>query len=130
MPAYPASTAFSTGTTFIAQDVCFSRQTDARGKFKLRFGRQTFARPFRVSFRVRKSDLDNRIFFLPFYIALRSLRVPPIRAFPVTPPLIMIVERNFVVGRREHDSAGDQVLDWRSGKLFFRWRAFRDRDVV
>ena len=54
----------------------------------------------------------------------------PVRALHVGPPLEVIVQRHFVVGRRKDNRARDQVLRRRSRKLFFRRRAFRDRHVT
>src|SRR5438874_2291145 len=85
------------------------KQTAARGKFKLRFSWQMFARPFRVSLRVGIRGLHHRIIALAFDVALRPERVPPVRAFDVAPPLIVIVERNFAVGRREDYCAGYEI---------------------
>src|SRR5437667_6197250 len=121
---------FPTGTKIIAPNVCFSRQPAACRKLELRFSRQTFSRPFRICFRVRISDLHYRIFFLPFNVAFRSLRVPPVRAFDVAPPVIMISESDLVISRCEHDAAGDKIFGRRSRKFFFCRRSFRDRHVA
>src|SRR5215813_5126234 len=45
-------------------------------------------------------------------------RVAPVRAFHVAPPLIMIVERNLVIGRREDYRSRHQILLRRSWKFF------------
>src|SRR5437660_12831857 len=89
-----------------------------------------FARPFRVSLRVGIRGLHHRIIALAFDVALRPERVPPVRAFDVAPPLIVIVERNFAVGRREDYCAGYEILLGRSWELLFCWRACGNCDVT
>jgi len=42
----------------------------------------------------------------------------------------MVVERDWMTGWSEHDSAGDEVLRWRAGKIFGARRALRDRHIV
>src|SRR5436190_9941277 len=121
---------FVAGPKFITPNVCFSRQPAARRKFKFGFSRQTFSRPFGVSFCVRISDLDYRIILLAFDIALRPERMPPVGAFSVAPPLIMIGESNIVIGGREHHRACYKIFSRRSWKFFLGWRPFRYRDVT
>src|SRR5438309_2404938 len=66
----------------------------------------------------------------PLDIALRSERVTPVSAFDVAPPLIMIGEWNFVIGRRKHHRACDKIFSRRRRKFFLRRRPFRNRDVA
>src|SRR4030095_1807427 len=64
-----------------------------------------------------------------FDVAFRSERMTPVCAFDVAPPLIMISEGNFVIGRRENDRARDQILCWRCWEFLLRRRAFGNRHV-
>src|SRR5439155_4814378 len=121
---------FSAGTKIIAPDVRFSLQPAARRKFKLRFGRQTFTCPFRISFCVRVRDVHDRIVLLAFDVALRPKWMTPVRAFHVGPPLIMIVEWNFLIRRREDDCTSYEILLGRSWELLSCWFAFSDGDVI
>ena len=54
----------------------------------------------------------------------------PVRAFHIGPPLIMIVEWNFLIRRREHDCTSYEILLGRSWELLFCWFAFSDGDVI
>ena len=56
--------------------------------------------------------------------------MPPVRTFDVAPPLIMIVERDLLIGRRENNSACYKVFSRRSRKFFLGGRPFRDRNVA
>ena len=42
----------------------------------------------------------------------------------------MIVQRNFMIRRRENNRAGDEVFSWRGRKFFLGWRPFRNRDIA
>ena len=84
---------------FVSPDICFSRQTTARGKFEFRFGGQTFPGPFGVCFGVGIGDLDDGIFFLSLNIAIGPERMPPVCSRDVGPPLKIIVEWDLVIGR-------------------------------
>src|SRR5262249_33546791 len=93
-------------------------------------GGQTFTRPLRVSFRVGVRDVHNGIILLTLDVALRPKWVTPVGAFHVAPPLIMIVERDFVIRWRKHNGACHEILLRRSWKLLFRWGPFGNRDVT
>src|SRR5262249_30764300 len=54
----------------------------------------------------------------------------PVRALHVTPPLIMIVERNFVVSRRENDCTCHEIFLGRSRELLFCWCAFSNGHIL
>src|SRR4029077_20369167 len=121
---------FSARAKLIAPYIDFSRQTAACREFKLGFGRQTFARPVCVSFRIRISDVYDGIISLALQVGVRSSWMAPVSAFHIAPPLVMIVQRNFLIGGRENDRASNEIFCRRGGKFFLRWRAFRDRDVT
>ena len=69
-----------------------------------------FPGPFRVSFRIQIRYLHDRIFFFSLNVAIRSKGIAPIRAFHIAPPLIMVVEWDFVISRRKDDCAGQDLL--------------------
>ena len=54
----------------------------------------------------------------------------PVGVFDVGPPLKMIVQRNFMIGRRKNDAAGNKVLRGCSGEFLFCRRLLRDRDIT
>src|SRR4029078_8867274 len=67
---------------------------------------------------------------LTFNIALRTEGVTPVRAFDVAPPLIMIVEWHFVIGRRENHCTCHEILLLCSREFFFCGSAFSNCDVI
>src|SRR5207249_5411146 len=75
-------------------------------------------------------DLHDRIVLLAFDVALRTKWMTPVRSFHVAPPLIVIIERNFLIGRCEDHGPRHKIFLWRSRKLFFCWRAFSNCDVL
>src|SRR5262249_29003321 len=86
----------------VAPRIAVAIQAAARREFKLGFGRQSLARPFRVGHRVVPRDLDCGMTFAPLQIAPRPFGAFPIRAGHVLPPVQKIVERDFGEGRREN----------------------------
>src|SRR6266404_1674447 len=67
---------------------------------------------------------------LSFDVTLCSLRMPPVGTLEVSPPLKMIVQWDFVIGRGEDDGPRDQIFGWRTGKFFLRRCPLRDRDIT
>src|SRR5438552_12180185 len=107
------------GPELIAPRVRIAIESAARGKFKLRFGGQTFSDPFAVGQRIVIGDVRDRIFLFLLYVAVRPGWMSPVRAFYIAPPLEMIVQRHRLIRRREHDRTSDEVFRWRIRKLFF-----------
>ena len=101
---------FSAGPKLIAPDIGFTGQSAARGKFELRFGREGVCRPTSRRPPHPIGDMHDRIIFFSLDVALRSERMPPVRALNVAPPLKVVVERHVMIGRSEDDRAGHQVL--------------------
>src|SRR5581483_12292558 len=63
-------------------------------------------------------------------ITAGSERVTPVRAFHVTPPLIMVGQRNRMIRRREDDRTRHEILGRGSRKLFSARGALRDGDIT
>src|SRR5215469_634124 len=101
---------FALGSKFISPHKRLAAQSSARRKLPFRLRGKTFANPFRVSFRVLESDVDNRVFLAAFEVALRSARVTPVGPRYVGPPLIVIIERHILIRRGKHDGPGKQVF--------------------
>src|SRR5271170_6332590 len=84
----------------ISPDVWPACDSATRGELPFRLGRQSLARPVGIGHSVWVSDLDNRVIALD--VAARTRRMPPVRTGYVGPPLVVIVQRYGVVGRREN----------------------------
>ena len=54
----------------------------------------------------------------------------PVSARLIAPPLIIVIERNFIFRWSEHRGAGNQVFRRRAGKFFFRRCALGDGYVA
>src|SRR5206468_1088069 len=67
---------------------------------------------------------------LAFDVALRPERVAPVRALYVAPPLIMIVERSFLIRRCEDHGPRHEILLRRSWKFLLCWCPFSNCDVI
>jgi hypothetical protein len=114
----------------IAPRIELAAQAPARGKLPLGFSWQSLGRPFRVGYRVRVRDLDDRIVFFALYVAPWTFRVAPVCALDIAPPLVVIIQRNGARGGGENRRASDQILGRRSGKLFFGRRTLGDGDIA
>src|SRR5205814_6403616 len=77
-----------------------------------------FPRPLGVSLSVGISDLDDRILFAPFEVGVRPLRVTPICALLVAPPLKVIIKANRGGRWGKYGRARDEVFRWRRGIFF------------
>jgi hypothetical protein len=97
----------------------------ARGEFPFGFRRQVLARPFGVSERVRIGDMDDGMAVQPVDVALWPVRMPPIRALEITPPLAEISQIDRMIWRRENQRAGIEHMRQRAGILFWIGRNFR-----
>src|SRR5215831_10666519 len=74
--------------------------------------------------------MDNGIMSTVFDVALRSLRMAPVRSLHITPPLKMIVQSYRTVGRREDDRARYEILRRRARKILRPRRPLGDRHVL
>src|SRR4030095_3088593 len=74
--------------------------------------------------------MDHRVFLLTLEIAFRALRMTPVSAGNIPPPGEMIVERYFLVWRREHNRPGYKILGRRAGKIFCIRRALGNSYVT
>jgi hypothetical protein len=105
-------------------------KTAAFGEFKLGFGRQSLALPLAVGFRVGVRDLNHGVLLFALQIGGRTLRMLPVGALDVAPPLKMIVQENGMIGRRKYHRSGNQVFRGSTRKIFGAWSLLGDSCVV
>src|SRR5271165_1522410 len=91
----------------ISPNEWFARESAARGKFPFRLSWQTLMCPFRISFGIFVSYLDDRIIFFSFHRTIRAGGVSPVCAFDVAPPLKVIIQGNRMIGRSENHSTSN-----------------------
>src|SRR5215471_16532148 len=87
----------------VAPDVRFARKSTARGKLPLGFGGQPLSCPLRIRLCILVRDLYDRVSVLAGDAAFRPGRMLPVGAMHVVPPPEVVVERNRMIGWREHD---------------------------
>src|SRR6516165_3542292 len=114
----------------IAPGVRFASKTTARGELPFGFGGQPLACPPRIRLCIFVCDLYDRVIVLANDAAFRPGRMPPVRAMHIAPPLEMVVQRNGMIGWREHDRAGDQIFSRRVGEVFLTRLALCDCQVA
>ena len=79
----------------------------ARGELPLGFGRQFLAGPLRVSLRIGEGHMHDRMIVERVDVALRPVRMPPVRAPGELPPLAPVAQIDRMRRWREHQRAGD-----------------------
>ncbi len=104
------------GLELIAPCIELAAQPAARGVLPLGFRRQPLARPFCISESVGVGDVYDGIVFPALDVALWTFRVPPVRAFDITPPLEVIIQRNRSRRGAEDHRSCDKILRRRVGK--------------
>ena len=119
----------SAGRELVAPGEFGAVEAAARGELPLRFGRQVLARPFGVGERVRISDVHDRMIVQAVDVALRPVRMPPIRALQEPPPFAPIFQIDRMIRRREHQRAGIEHVRQRAGIAFWIGRNFGKGDV-
>jgi hypothetical protein len=82
--------------------IVFDRATSL-SVFELRLGREPLAAPFGIGQCVVVGDMRHGMFLTSLDRGARALGVPPVSALRVTPPLVMIVERNCMIWRTEYN---------------------------
>src|SRR5690348_11190405 len=86
---------------FVSPNVRLARQPAARGEFPFGLSRQALAGPPRVGGRIIPRDVDDRVIVFSIKIAVGTVGLPPVGAGRPTPPLRIIAEINWPVGRRK-----------------------------
>src|SRR5690349_17350915 len=102
---------------FIAPGIEIPRQSAARGEFPFGFRRQPAAGPLRVGLSVLVSDMYDWISIAAAEIACRSVRMFPVCARNVLPPLQRIAEIHPMIGRREDRGPGHKRFGRSARKL-------------
>src|SRR6185437_15690326 len=120
---------FAVRTKFIAPHIRFTRESTARGKLPLGLRGKSLARPFCIRHRILPGNLHHRIIALTCDTAAWPERMAPVCAAHVRPPLKMVVERNWMIRRSEHDRAGDKILRRCSGIVFCPRLSLSDRYI-
>ena len=117
-------------TKLVSPRIGLAGKPAASGELPLGLCRQAFPRPLCIGQRIVVGNVHDRIVFLALDVAFWAKRVTPVRSPDVIPPLKLVVQRDSVVGRREHDGTGDEVLRGRARKVFRARFLFRYRDVT
>src|SRR5215831_13844253 len=97
----------------VSPDEWFAGKSAARGKFPLRLSWQALASPLRVGECILVGNLDNRKIIFSADIAIRTIRMAPVGAVHIRPPLKMIVERHRSGWWREHDTPRYEIFRFR-----------------
>src|SRR5580658_1002914 len=113
----------------IPPDKWLSSQSTACREFPFGLGWQSLTGPFRISRSILVGDVHHRIVPLSLNAGSRAQRVVPVRARNIRPPLIMIIQGDFMVRRRENHRSRDKIFRWRAWKVLRPGFAFRHGDV-
>src|SRR5262249_52452769 len=121
---------FPTDTEFVAPDERLARAAAPRRELPFGFGRQTLTGPLRVSFGIFVSDVHHRIIVFALEVAPGPERMAPVCSRDIAPPLQVIVERNWMIGRRKNHGTGNQILRWCAREILGPRRALGHRYVI
>src|SRR5262245_248126 len=91
----------------------------ARRELPFRFARQRLAGPIGVSLGIAIGDMHHRMIVEPADRALRSVRVPPVGAEGVAPPIGDVAQIDRLARLREHQRARAEHL-WQRPRIILR----------
>ena len=101
----------------------------SRGKFPFGFGWQILASPFGVGHGVGERHVNDGMSIEPIDIAVRPVRMTPIRGLHKCPPFAPVFQIDKVIGSREDERAGIEHV-WQRTRIVLRvWRNLGKRDV-
>src|SRR5262245_2323088 len=118
------------GSKLVSPSELRALQASTRGELPLGFGRQLFPCPLRIGFSILKSDVHHWVVGASFERAGRSLRVTPISAGYVAPPVVVVPEIDTLPRLLEYYRSGYKQLGLSAWVVRSVRRTLRQRDVA